>query len=427
MHEPVIETNRRILVVDDNPSIHDDFRKILGSSELPSTAEFAKAEAALLGATVRPAARPTFEIDCAFQGQEGVALLARAREIQRPYAVAFVDARMPPGWDGIETIRRIWAQDPDVQIVICTAYADQSWEEIQDALGLSPALLILKKPFEPIEVLQLATALTEKWRLARHTSQRLRHLTQNDPMTGLPNRQSFRDHLRVAIAHADRGHGPTGLMLLNLDEFKGVNLALGQAVGDLALVHVAERLKRCIRTGDTVARIGNDEFAVILESVVDAHAAAAAARRLLNALSESMVVADQQVEVTASIGIALYPTDAQDLDPLIKCAELATHFAKRSGPNSVQVYCPELQSHTEQELSRRARIDERLAQLTPREREVMDLLVAGQNNKTIGQFLGVSPRTVEIHRAKVMQKMQVDSLQDLVRVVIESRTHRHAM
>lgn len=216
-------------------------------------------------------------------------------------------------------------------------------------------------------------------------------------------------------------------MLLELDEFKGVNLALGQAVGDLALVQVAERLKRCIRTGDTVARIGNDEFAVILESVIDAHAAAAAARRLLNALSEPIVVAGQQVEVAASIGIALYPTDAQDLDPLIKCAELAMHFAKRSGPNSAQMYCPELRSHTEQEISRRARIDELLAQLTPREREVMDLLVAGQTNKTIGQFLGVSPRTVEIHRAKVMQKMRVDSLQDLVRVAIEARTPRSAM
>lgn len=243
----------------------------------------------------------------------------------------------------------------------------------------------------------------------------------------LPNRLSFRDRLSAALAQADRGHGPTGLMLLELDEFKGVNLALGQAVGDLALVQVAERLKRCIRTGDTVARIGNDEFAVILESVIDAHAAAAAARRLLNALSEPIVVAGQQVEVAASSGIALYPTDAQDLDPLIKCAELAMHFAKRSGPNSAQMYCPELRSHTEQEISRRARIDELLARLTPREREVMDLLVAGQNNKTIGQFLGVSPRTVEIHRAKVMQKMRVDSLQDLVRVAIEARTPRSAM
>lgn len=226
---------------------------------------------------------------------------------------------------------------------------------------------------------------------------------------------------------ADRGRGPTGLMLLDLYDFKGVNHAVGQAVSDLAIKQVAERLKRCIQTGDTVARIGNDEFAVILESIVDAHAAAAAARRLLNALSEPMVVADQQVEVTASIGVALYPTDAQDLDPLFKCAELATHFAKRSGPKSVQVYCPELRSHTEQEISRRARIDERLAQLTPREREVMDLLVAGQTNKTIGQFLGVSPRTVEIHRAKMMQKMQVDSLQVLVRLVIEARTPRSAM
>lgn len=424
MHDPVIEANRRVLVIDDNPAIHEDFRKILGCGESPTAVELARTEAALLGTAVGRVARPTFELDCAFQGEQGLALIARAREMRRPYAVAFVDARMPPGWDGIETIRRIWAQDDDVQIVICTAYSDYSWGDIENTLGLSSGLLILKKPFDPIEVRQLAAALSEKWRLARQTSRRLRHLAQNDPLTGLPNRRAFHEYLSAAITRADSAHRPTALILLDIDDFTGMNQALGPSACDLALELVARRLQRCIPLGATAARIGNDEFALILESVVDAHAAAAAARAQLNALSEPMVVDGRQVAVTASIGLALYPTDADDMDSLIKNAELATHFAKRRGANRVQVYCPELLRHTEQETCRRARIDERFAQLTPREHEVMDLLVAGQNNKAIGRFLGVSPRTVEIHRAKVMQKMQADSLPELVRAVIEARTHR---
>lgn len=424
MHDNISDANRRILVIDDNPGIHEDFRKILGAGRMSASA-VSDIEAALLGEASRPAARPVFEIDSAFQGQEGVTRVAQAQEEHRPYAMAFVDARMPPGWDGIETAARIWAQDPQVQIVICTAYSDHSWEEIQNKLGLSSGLVILKKPFDTIEVLQLASALTEKWRLARQTNQRLQHLqhlTQNDLMTGLPNRKEFRDRLCEAIART-RCHGAlTGLLLLDLDDFKGLNQTLGQSVGDLALEQVAERLKQCTRTSDTlVARIGDDEFAVILEGLVDTHAAVAVARRILDALSQPLLVDRKEVSVTASIGISLCPTDAGDLDRLMKNAEVAIHFAKRGGPNNLQVYCPELQARTQHEMSRRVQIDERLARLTPREREVMDLLVAGHTNKAIGQFLDVSPRTVEAHRARVMDKMQVESLQDLVRVVLEVR------
>lgn len=426
MRENFDEANRRILVVDDNPAIHEDFRKILCPSR-HSASTVTELKAALLGEATPVAACPVFEIDSAFQGQEGVTRVARAQEEHRPYAMAFVDARMPPGWNGIETAARIWKQDPDVQIVICTAYSDHSWEEILSTLGQSDRLVILKKPFDTIEVLQLASALTEKWRLARQTNHRLRHLSQNDLTTGLPNRKEFRDRLGEAIARARRNGELTGVMLLDLDHFKGVNHALGQSVGDLALEQVAERLKQCTRTSDTVARVGDDEFAVVLEDLVDAHSAVAIARRALDALTQPLLVDGNEVLVSANIGISLCPIDAEDLDLLMKTAEVATQFAKRTGPNTVQVYCPELQARTRHEMSRRAQMDERLASLTPREREVMDLLVAGHTNKSIGHFLSVSHRTVEIHRARVMSKMQVGSLQDLVRVVIELRAERNAI
>src|SRR6266436_1483121 len=154
--------NRRILVIDDNRAIHEDFRKIFNSPQGQSST-LAEAEAALFGQPPVAACLPAFEFDSAFQGQEGLSLIQRALEENRPYAMAFVDVRMPPGWDGIETIARIWEKYPELQVVVCTAYSDYSWEHMVKKLGHSDRLVILKKPFDNIEVLQLATALTEKW------------------------------------------------------------------------------------------------------------------------------------------------------------------------------------------------------------------------------------------------------------------------
>jgi two-component system, cell cycle sensor histidine kinase and response regulator CckA len=114
-----------------------------------------------------------FELDFADQGQAGLALLERAVADGRPYAMAFVDVRMPPGWDGIETIGHLWKCDPTLQIVICTAYSDYSWQEIISKVGNSDQLLILKKPFDNIEVLQLAHAMTRKWTVTRQAAARL--------------------------------------------------------------------------------------------------------------------------------------------------------------------------------------------------------------------------------------------------------------
>lgn len=161
----------RILVIDDNAAIHDDFRQILcpGTEDLA----LAEAEAALFGD--EPNARPceSFEIDAASQGQQGLEKVEHALQEGRPYALAFVDVRMPPGWDGVETVSRIWKVCPQLQIVICTAYSDCSWDNIVKTLGHSDNLVILKKPFDTIEVMQLAHALTGKWRLAQEVQAKM--------------------------------------------------------------------------------------------------------------------------------------------------------------------------------------------------------------------------------------------------------------
>ena len=153
-------------MIDDNEAIHRDFRKIL-SPDSTGKAALESASAALFGDTGPAAAVLSFEIDCASQGQEGLHCVRQAIAEGRPYAMAFVDMRMPPGWDGIQTISHIWAEYPDLEIVICTAYSDYTLDEMVRVLGETDRMLILKKPFDTIEVIQLARALTEKWRLAQ--------------------------------------------------------------------------------------------------------------------------------------------------------------------------------------------------------------------------------------------------------------------
>jgi signal transduction histidine kinase len=170
------EGNRRILLIDDNQEIHKDYRKILSSQDAASESALGQLEDALFGASAPgPAAAPLagFELDSVLQGQEAYAKVRAALAAGRPYAMAFVDMRMPPGWNGVETIARLWDVDPDLQVAICTAYADYSWSEMVATLGRTDKLLILKKPFDAIEVCQIATALTEKWNLTQRERQRV--------------------------------------------------------------------------------------------------------------------------------------------------------------------------------------------------------------------------------------------------------------
>ncbi len=163
--------NLRVLVIDDNHSIHEDFRKILQPET--ETQALDEARASLFGGESFQKALARFDLDYADQGQTAVALVQMAQREGRPYVVAFVDMRMPPGWDGLETIERMWEVDSEIQTVICTAYTDHSWDDIIRRLGYDDRLLILQKPFSSIEVSQLAISLTTKWSLARQARQRL--------------------------------------------------------------------------------------------------------------------------------------------------------------------------------------------------------------------------------------------------------------
>ena len=164
------QKNRRILVIDDNPAIHQDFRKVLGT--VASTSHLEADEKALFGdGSVAPPAQGAggYEIDVALQGPEGFEMVQRANRNKRPYAVVFVDMRMPPGWDGVETIERVLQVMPRVELCICSAYSDYSWHEVIRRVG-RPSLRMLRKPFDTYELLTVAAELTEKWHRANGSS-----------------------------------------------------------------------------------------------------------------------------------------------------------------------------------------------------------------------------------------------------------------
>jgi two-component system, NtrC family, sensor kinase len=152
--------NRRILLVDDMPGIHEDFRKILCP---PAAAIDLEAEEALLFGEPISTGAVRFEMESAFQGVDALEKVRASLLAGNPYAMAFLDMRMPPGWDGVETAERLWHADPRLQIVFCTAYSDYSWSEVLTRLNARDRLLILKKPFDTIEAYQFANALTAKW------------------------------------------------------------------------------------------------------------------------------------------------------------------------------------------------------------------------------------------------------------------------
>ena len=362
----------RLLVIDDNVAIHQDFLKVLGSTpEKAAENEFLAAEAALFGEPVEVSERPTFTIDSAHQGQEGVEKVRQALEEGHPYSMAFVDMRMPPGWDGLETIEHLWAVDPHIQVVICSAHADYDWMDVVQRLGHSDQLLVLRKPFEPIEVLQCANSLTSKWRneriiraqvasLERDVSVRtqgleaatrqLRHLATHDALTGLPNRVLLDDRIAQALTHAHRERHSFAVMLCDLDRFKLINDSLGHHAGDHLLQEVARRLTNVVRDVDTVARLGADEFIIVLSPLTSRKDAEVVAQRVIEAMQPAVEIAGITIHASLSIGIAFYPDDGSSVETLIAHADAAMFAAKQRGRNSVQCYAAGMDAGTHEKV-----------------------------------------------------------------------------
>lgn len=597
----------RILVIDDNPDMLDIYYKVLAASGVNSSATLDALDVELFGegATATQASHglPAFSIDAVQDGSEGGLRAKLAMQEGRPYAVAFVDMRMPGGLDGLETIELLWSVDSDIEVVICTAYSDYSWGEIAARLGRSDKLLFLRKPFDTVEVLQLASALSEKWFLrqqqegrvaalrrnieqshyaldvalierkrvegelerffslsadvicvldndgrfkhlnpavqrvlgyspgelegkalgdivcddvrsktadwasacgqaqeteqvmrvrtrdggyrwmewkfsadearttwygtGRDVTQReeieltrkrlaavlegttdivffidsggrvlylnrrgrnlfgvaesdevgrciddffpawardiirvqalpgaerngtwrgetavlhpegheipvsqvvevhrtsaheveffstilhdisdrkvyeshLRYQATHDMLTGLPNRTLFMEQLSRAVAMTKRQEEAAFMVaFIDLDRFKWINDTLGHEIGDEVLCTVSDRMSACLRSTDVLARIGGDEFAVLLAGGTETAASLAVIKRLVGCVAEPIALPNQEVMLTCSVGCSTYPENGGDADGLLRFADLAMYRAKQAGRNRLEIY-----------------------------------------------------------------------------------------
>ncbi|WP_460131234.1 putative bifunctional diguanylate cyclase/phosphodiesterase [Pseudomonas sp. S1_E04] len=351
-----VRANRRILIVDDTASIHEDFRKIL-CADASSEQSLDSLEETLFGATTT--VRQAFVLDSAYQGQEALALVNRALADDAPYAMVFIDMRMPPGWDGLQTIEQLWNVDPNLQIALCTAYSDYSFEAIEARLKYNDQLLILKKPFDHLEIRQMASALTWKWQLAqdialkvtgleRTIEERVQellkvsHLLHYDVLTELPNSTLLGDRLTQAIALGRRHDTQLAVMFIGLDRFKRINNALGYPVGDEVLQQVSHDLVAAVRESDSVFRYGSDEFVILLNDVLHPQQTRHIAQKVLKAISATRHVAGHDLSVTASLGIGIYPNDSGNAVELLKHAETAMHTSKERGADDFSFYTEDM-------------------------------------------------------------------------------------
>lgn len=487
-----------IMIIDDNPAIHQDFIKVLTSTTLHE--EISDLDRQLFddeSIVVNSAesdvdnALPKFIFDTAYQGKEGVEKIIQSLERGIHYSLAFVDIQMPPGWDGIETIKHMWEVDPDIQVVICTAYSDYTWEETVKELGIGDNYLILKKPFDLVSVRQLACALTRKWTLAKaakrttemlqqtieqkteslqqslsllrstiessadgilvvdlnnkiidynsrfqeiwtipqsmldskngemvrdymlnqifsstnyleqvqhlekaveevsrktvnlkngtilecysqphrlkntiigrvwsfhditeraNLERKLEYQASHDMLTGLPNRTLLTDRIQHLVEHSERNSKSFAVLFFDLDRFKLINDSLSHEAGDHLLKLVASRWVNLLRKEDTIARIGGDEFVMIVPDFSTDERVITVVEKILQSLNEPFRLGKRDVTITTTIGISIYPKDGTTVNALLKSADLAMYLAKERGGNQFQFYNRQLNDHADKTL-----------------------------------------------------------------------------
>ncbi|MBT7478352.1 MAG: EAL domain-containing protein, partial [Gammaproteobacteria bacterium] len=288
-----------------------------------------------------------FVVTTAQQGREALECVKQAAEVGMPYAVAFVDVRMPPGWDGLETAQRIREIDDHIHIVFVTAYSDRSVDEMQAALNKNT--LLTSKPFSGDEIKQLARTLCISWNRELQlieTEDKLLYLTRqleyqanHDALTGLTNRRAFFravDLLLEEVPNSDESHA---LLYLDLDQFKVVNDTCGHFAGDELLQELASLLESIMGERDLLARLGGDEFGVLAEGR-DKHSVEMFASAIQQVINNYSFYFDE-MEFTIGVSIGVVGFHAKQLysrHELIKYADLACYESKDRGRNQVFFY-----------------------------------------------------------------------------------------
>lgn len=258
--------------------------------------------------------------------REGLTLLSRDR-----FDAVLLDLSLPDAF-GLPTVRQVHATSPTIPVVVLSGVSDQSLA--LQAVQQGAQDYLVKGQGHPELLARAVRYAIER----KRTEERLTYLAQYDHLTGLVNRSLFRDRLVQAMARSKRLQQPIGLMLLDLDRFKAVNDTFGHGMGDELLKAVSERLKTCVREVDTVARMGGDEFTIILEGVSSEQNILAVATRITESIATPFELKGHPISVAVSIGITTYPHDDHPVDELLKHADMAMYQAKQQGGSSFHLY-----------------------------------------------------------------------------------------
>ncbi len=265
--------NHRVLVVDDEDSILQLYREVMSDnrgSDIDNLLDLMAPDSKDHHRSNSPAVR--FEVDTAAQGEVALQWVVQAVAEKRPYAVVILDMRMPPGWDGLKTARKIREVDDDVHVVFVTAYSDHTIDEMQHDLGKNT--MLLTKPFVPEVVVQMVRTLCISWsrerqrfeamRQLRQLSIQLEHQANHDQLTGLANRRAFFRKIDLLLDHLAEDDQEHAMLYLDLDQFKVVNDTCGHFAGDQLLKELSSNLQAVMGAGDMLARLGGMSLEFLL-------------------------------------------------------------------------------------------------------------------------------------------------------------------
>ncbi len=283
-----------------------------------------------------------YKILKANSGKDGLALLT-----EHEVGVVISDQRMPE-MTGVEFLTQVKERYPNTIRIVLSGYADIN--AVMDAINRGSIYKFFTKPWdnetlraEVVEAFRYHELLAEKNRLMQDI-ERIEHFAYFDALTDLPNRMLFSDRLQQALVAAKRENGRTALMFLDLDKFKPINDTFGHHVGDLLLKEAAKRMQSCVRESDTVARIGGDEFVVLLPITDTAKDALLVAEKICSALRMPFVIEHHLLQISSSIGVAIYPEHGTDEITLSDNADAAMYYAKVHGRDTVKLYQPEMRT-----------------------------------------------------------------------------------
>jgi diguanylate cyclase (GGDEF)-like protein len=267
-----------------------------------------------------------FQVTRATTLAEGLSLLSRER-----FDAMLLDLSLPDAF-GLSTVREVHAASPTIPVVVLSGVSDQSLA--LQAVRQGAQDYLVKGEGHPELLARAIRYAIERKRFEEH----LTYLAQYDHLTGLVNRTLFRDRLVQATARSKRMQQMIGLMLLDLDRFKLVNDTFGHDIGDDLLKAVSERLKTCVREVDTVARMGGDEFTIILEGVSSEQNILVVAKRITESIATPFELKGHCISIGISIGITIYPQDDHPIDELLKHADRAMYQAKQQGGSAFHLH-----------------------------------------------------------------------------------------